>query len=92
MSLAGTTPAPLDPTGVYHHPAPPLAAARAAGIVWTDENLLEYLRSPKAFLDKKTGKNFKNSLLYMPLSVGEESERQAAVAYLKAIKGHPECN
>jgi cytochrome c2 len=64
MSLAGTTPAPLDPTGVYHHPSPPLAAARDAGIVWTDENLLEYLRSPKAFLDKKTGKNFKNSLLY----------------------------
>jgi len=92
MSLAGTTPAPLDPTGAYHHPAPPLAAARDAGIVWTDENLLEYLRSPKAFLDKKTGKTFKNSLLYMPLSVGEESERQAAVAYLKAIKGHPECD
>ncbi len=66
MSLAGTTPAPLDPTGVYHHPSPPLAAARDAGIVWTDENLLEYLRSPKAFLDKKTGKNFKNSLLYTP--------------------------
>jgi CRP/FNR family nitrogen fixation transcriptional regulator len=31
-----------------------LAAARDAGIVWTDENLVEYLRSPKAFLDKKT--------------------------------------
>lgn len=92
MSLAGTTPAPLDPTGVYHHPSPPLAAARDAGIVWTDENLLEYLRSPKAFLDKKTGKNFKNSLLYMPFTVAEASERGAAVAYLKAIKGHPECN
>jgi len=92
MSLAGTTPAPLDPTGIYHHPSPPLAAARDAGIVWTDENLLEYLRSPKAFLDKKTGKNFKNSLLYMPFSVAEASERGDAVAYLKAIKGHPECN
>jgi cytochrome c2 len=92
MSLAGTTPAPLDPTGVYLHPSPPLAAARDAGIVWTDENLLEYLRSPKAFLDRKTGKNFKNSLSYMPFLIGEESERQAAVAYLKAIKGHPECN
>ena len=92
MSLAGTTPAPWDATGVYHHPAPPLAAARDAGIVWTDENLLEYLRSPKAFLEKKTGKTFKNSLLYMPFSVGEESERRSAVAYLKAIKGHPECN
>ena len=92
MSLAGTTPAPLDPTGIYHHPSPPLAAARDAGIVWTDENLLEYLRSPKAFLDKKTGKNFKNSLLYMPFTVAEASERESAVAYLKAIKGHPECD
>jgi cytochrome c len=92
MSLAGTTPAPQDPTDVYHHPLPPLAAARDAGIVWTDENLLEYLRDPKTFLDKKTGHNFKNSLLYMPFSLREESERRSAVAYLKAIKDHPECN
>ena len=92
MSLAGTTPVPQDPTGASGHPLPPLAAARDAGLVWTDENLLEYLRGPKAFLDKKTGRNFKNSLLYMPFFVGEESERRSAVAYLKAIKGHPECN
>jgi len=92
MSLAGTTPAPLDPTDVYHHPLPPLAAARDAGIVWTDENLLEYLRGPKAFLDKKTGHDFKDSLLYMPLSFREDSERRSALAYLKAIKGHPECD
>jgi cytochrome c len=92
MSLAGTTPAPLDPTDVYHHPLPPLEAARDAGIVWTDENLLEYLRDPKAFLDRKTGHNFKNSLFYMPFNIREESERRSAVAYLKAIKGHPECD
>ena len=92
MSLAGTTPAPLDPTDVYHHPLPPLAAARDAGVIWTDENLLEYLRDPKGFLDKKTGHNFKNSPFYMPFSIREESERRSAVAYLKAIKDHPECN
>jgi cytochrome c2 len=92
MSLAGTTPAPLDPKDVYHHPLPPLAAARDAGIVWTDENLLEYLRGPKAFLDKKTGHDFKESLLYMPFFIREESERRSAVAYLKAIRGHAECD
>ncbi len=92
MSLAGTTPAPLDPTDVYHHPLPPLAAARDAGVVWTDENLLEYLRGPKVFLDRKTGHSFNDSLLYMPLFLREESDRRAAVAYLKAIKGHPECD
>jgi cytochrome c2 len=89
MSLAGTT---WDPTAAYHHPYSPLVAARDAGIVWTDENLLEYLRGPKAFLDKNTGQNFKNLLLYMPFFIDEESERRSAVAYLKAIKGHPECN
>jgi len=47
---------------------------------------------PKTFLDKKTGKNFKNSVLYMPLAVAEASERGAAIAYLEATKGHPECN
>jgi cytochrome c2 len=92
MSLAGTTPAPRDPTGASQHPLPPLAAARDAGIIWTDDNLLEYLGGPKAFLDKRTRQNFKNSLLYMPFFIGEESERRSAVAYLKAIKGHPECN
>ena len=90
MSLAGTTPAPRDPTDVYHHPLPPLAAARDAGIVWTDENLLEYLRAPKAFLDRKTRHEFKDPLLYMPFSIREESERRSAVAYLKAIKGRLE--
>jgi cytochrome c2 len=92
MSLAGTTPAPLDPTGVYHHPSAPLAAARDVGIIWTDENLLDYLSGPRAFLDRKTGQHFKNTLLYMPFFIGEESERQSAVAYLRAIKGHPECD
>ena len=88
MSLAGTTPVLEDP----NHPYPPLAAARDAGIVWTDDNLLEYLKGPKAFLDKHTGHNFRNSLLYMPFFISEESERRSAVAYLKAIKGHPECD
>jgi cytochrome c2 len=92
MSLAGTTPAPRDPAGAFNHPLPPLAAARDAGIIWTDENLLEYLGGPKAFLDRKTRQNFKNPLLYMPFYVEEEGERRSAVAYLKAIKDHPECN
>jgi cytochrome c2 len=92
MSLAGTTPAPWDPTAAYHHPYPPLAEARDAEVVWTEENLLEYLRGPKVFLDRKTGHSFKETLLYMPVVIHEESERRSAVAYLKAIKGHPECN
>ena len=92
MSLAGTTPAPIDPTGVYHHPLPPLAAARDAGVVWTDENLLEYLRGPREFLDRKTGEDYNNSALYMPFSLRAESDRRSAVAYLRAIKNHPECD
>jgi hypothetical protein len=30
--------------------------------------------------------------MYMPFFIREESERRSAVAYLKAIKGHPECD
>jgi len=55
MSLAGTTPAPVDPTDVYHHPLPPLAEARDAGVVWTDQNLLEYLRARGYFWIGKQG-------------------------------------
>jgi cytochrome c len=89
-SLAGTAPAPFRPTG-RNHPFPPLAAAHDAGIIWTDENLFEYLRGPKRFLEERTGKSFSDGL-YMGFFIGREDERRDVIAYLKAIKGRPECN
>jgi hypothetical protein len=44
------------------------------------------------FEPKRTGHNFKNSPFHMPFSIREESEHRSAVAYLQAIKDHPECN
>ena len=91
-SLAGTTPAPLIPGTGHAHPYPPLAAARDAGITWTDDNLFKYLAGPKQFLDKRTGKSFENPLLYMQFFIGGVTERRNVIAYLRAIKGHPECD
>jgi cytochrome c2 len=68
-----------------------LAAARDAGVIWTDDNLFQYLGAPKQFLEKKTGKSFA-SALYMSFFIGEGSGRRDVIAYLKAIKGHPECD
>jgi cytochrome c len=89
-SLAGTTPAPFSPTAAPH-PLPPLAAARDAGVIWTDDNLFQYLGGPKQFLEKKTGKSFADAF-YMSFFIGEEPARRNVIAYLKAINGHPECD
>jgi cytochrome c2 len=90
-SLAGTAPAPFNPTAAYNDPYPPLAAARDAGVIWTDDNLFEYLRGPKQFLDKVTKKSF-NVFFYMPFFIGGATDRRDVIAYLKAIKGRPECD
>ena len=70
---------------------PPYIAAREAGIIWTDDNLFQYLKGPKDFLDQKTGKNF-NGAYYMTFFIGQEAPRRDVIAYLKAIKDHPECD
>jgi cytochrome c len=89
-SLAGTAPARFSPTAAPH-PLPPLAAAREAGVIWTDDNLFHYLGGPKQFIEKKSGKSFA-SALYMSFFIGEEAGRRDVIAYLKAIKGRPECD
>jgi len=86
MRLAGT-----GPRIAGQHYFPPLIAARDAGLVWTDEYLSEYLKNPKRFLDAVTGKSF-NDAYYMPFFIGQERSRTDVVAYLRAIKGHPECD
>jgi cytochrome c len=92
MSLAGTTSVPQNPTRAYQHPYPPLAAARDAGVIWTDENLSAYLKDPKGFLVAVTGRSFAEPIMYMAFHIGEEGTRQDVIAYLKVIKDHPECD
>ena len=68
-----------------------LLAARDAGLTWTDENLVEYLKGPKAFLVRATGKTFAD-IDYMPYSIDAEPRRRDVVAYLKFIKTRRQCD
>jgi cytochrome c2 len=86
MSLAGTQP---RSDGSDHYP--PLIAARDAGVVWTEENLFNYLRDPKGFLEMATGKSF-NPAYYMNFFIGQERARWDVISYLRAIKTNPRCN
>lgn len=91
MSLAGTQPAVENPTAVVQQPYPPLAAARDAGVIWSDENLFQYLRDPRGFLERMTGKSFAEPF-YMNFYIGNEDSRRDVIAYLRTIKNHPECD
>jgi len=76
MSLAGTQP---RSDGRDHYP--PLIAARNAGVVWTDENLFNYLRDPKGFLENATGQGF-NPAYYMNFFIGQERAHWDVISYL----------
>jgi cytochrome c len=91
-ALAGTAPATFDPKALYHHPLPPLAIAHDMGLIWTEDNLFQYLAGPQRFLEKKTGMSFDVPLFYMAFFIGDPVERRNVIAYLKAIKGRPECD
>ena len=70
---------------------PPYIAAREAGVIWDDENLFQYLKDPKDFLYRRTGKTFSNAY-YMNFFIGQEAPRRDVIAYLKAIRDHPDCD
>jgi cytochrome c2 len=86
MSLAGTRPRSDGRDYLL-----PLIAARDAGAVWTDENLFNYLRDPKGFLETTTGKSF-NPAYYMSFFIGQDHARRDVISYLRAIKTNPRCD
>ena len=66
---------------------PPMEAARIAGLVWTDENLDQYLQGPEAFLQRVTGKTFDHAF-YMNFYIGGQDagqvgSRRDVIAYLR---------
>lgn len=74
--------------------AAPMQAARRAGLIWTADNLDEYLKNPRAFLERFTGQQFAPTAPIMNFFVGgdgseQERTRRDIVAYLKAIKDQP---
>jgi cytochrome c len=66
-----------------------IQAANAKGLEWTDDKLVQYLADPKAFLTSVNGSELKN---LMAFNLKDEGKRKDIVAFLKAIKGKPECN
>lgn len=66
-----------------------MQGAAANGLVWTDANIMEYLADPKVFLAKVNGKDVKHAMFF---NLKDEQKRKDMIAFLKAIKGKPECN
>jgi cytochrome c2 len=69
---------------------PPLVAAREKNIVWTDDNLDQYLRGPEAFLKSRTNLSFDDAY-YMNFFIGgsggeQEQSRRDVIEYFKEIK------
>jgi cytochrome c len=85
LSVAGT-----QPNFSGRPSEPPIVAAREAGIIWNDANLLDYLKDPQAFLVRATGKRF-NKFNYMSFFIGGESNRRDVISYLRALKNSPQC-
>lgn len=65
-------------------------AAGAAGLVWTEENIFEYLADPGAFLKKfltdKGKADEATGATKMPFKLASDQERKDVIAYLKTQK------
>jgi cytochrome c len=66
-----------------------ILGASAKGATWTDAALFDYLADPKAYLNKVNGAEVKHAMFFQ---LRDEQKRHDVIAYLKAIKGKPECN
>ena len=66
-----------------------MAAANGKGLVWNDQTLFDYVGDPKVFLTKVNGEELKH---LMTFRLADEQKRKDIIAFLKAIKGKPDCN
>ena len=66
-----------------------MIGAGAKGATWNEAALFDYLADPKAYLNKVNGAEVKHKMYYQ---LKDEQKRKDVIAYLKAIKGKPECN
>jgi cytochrome c len=66
-----------------------MQGAKAKGVTWNDETLSDYISDPKAFLDKVNGKEVPHNMAF---KLADAQKRKDVIAFLKAIKGKPECN
>ena len=66
-----------------------MTTASVKGLVWTEDNIFDYLAAPKAFLNRFNGNDMKNAMFFQ---LKDEQKRKQVIAFLKAIKSKPECN
>lgn len=66
-----------------------MKAAQAKNLEWTEANLDEYIADPKAFMAKVNGDVLKHGMFF---NLKDDAKRKDVIAFLKAIKGKPECN
>ncbi|MCG8509924.1 MAG: c-type cytochrome [Rhodospirillales bacterium] len=59
-------------------------SAGEAGLMWTEENMIEYLADPKKFMRKVTGNKKAKSKMVFKLK--KEDERQDVTAYMATLK------
>lgn len=65
-----------------------LVAAGEAGLVWTDEEVFEYLADPKKYLRAKL--EDKKAKSKMSFKLKKEADRKDVIAYLKTFAPEPE--
>ena len=64
--------------------SPAIKMAAEKGLVWTEENLFEYLADQHGFLAKFNGEELPNKMLIQTLK--DEDRRKAVIAALKSVK------
>ena len=81
-SLYGIINRPAGSISDYAY-SPAMVAAAKKGLVWSPENIVEYLRNPHEYLGKYVGDpNARNK---MPFSLADQQSREDVVAYLKTL-------
>ncbi|MDJ0614319.1 MAG: cytochrome c family protein [Rhizobiaceae bacterium] len=65
-----------------------LVAAGAAGLVWTDDEVFEYLKDPKKYLRAKLDN--KKAKSKMSFKLKKEDQRKDVIAYLKTFSPEAE--
>jgi len=66
-----------------------MLGASNKGAKWTEEALFDYLADPKGYLNRVNGAEVKHKMFFQ---LKDEQKRRDVIAFLKAIKGKPECN
>ena len=81
-NLVGVPGQPAMHSADFKGYSPAMKAAQAKGLVWTDDNLMNYLADPKAFLSGVAGEPLKNAMMFQ---LKDEAKRKAAIDGLKTI-------